>query len=628
MKDFISNVFQILPRIRVPVVMAVDGSIVTTAMLASFLLRLDTSAQALFSVPYVPMSVAVALPIQMGVFWLSGLYRGIWRFSSIPDLTRILVATLLAVSATVLGLFLIIRLESVPRSVFVIDWLLLVVGLGGVRFGYRVARDSFRPSSEKTAIIVGAGRAGEQLFREFKNNLTLSTGVAGFIDDEPSLKGKYLHGVPVLGSIASLPQAIRRTGASEILIAIPSISNSRIRQIVDLCADLGVAVKRLPDLSSLVTGRVIASQLKAVSPEDLLGRPPVELNRQAMAEMLAGKRVLITGAGGSIGGELCRQIASFQPASLMLAEMTELFLYEIEKEMTELAPRLPISYVIQDVRNEKGVHKVFKEFRPEVVFHAAAYKHVPLMEQNPWQAIENNVGGTRNVAAAAGAFGAERFVLVSTDKAVNPTNVMGATKRVCEMVCTDLQQDYVDTRYIAVRFGNVLGSTGSVIPLFRRQIEVGGPVTVTHPDVRRYFMSIPEAVQLVMQAAAMGRGGEVFVLEMGEPVRIVDLAREMIALSGFIPEKEIKIVFTGLRPGEKLYEELLTDAESTVATSHPGVRIARLSPNMSEFRENLTNLLRTGAETTRTDLLKQLRGLVPEYGPAIEENRKRLRLIQ
>lgn len=624
----LNQVFHILPRIKVPVVMTVDATVVAAAMGASYLLRLDSGPLELLKLPYVFPSIILALCFQMSVFWFSGLYRGIWRFSSIPDLTRILVATFLGVCATALGLFFFNRLEGVPRSVFVIDWLLLVVGLGGVRFSYRVLRDSMRPSTEIKAIIVGAGRAGEQLYREFKNNPALNIGIVGFVDDEPSLKGKYLHGVPVFGGTPRLPEVVKITGASEILIAIPSIENKKIRQIVDLCADLGVSVKRLPDLSSFVTGRVIATQLKAVSPEDLLGRPPVELNRQAMAEMLAGKRVLVTGAGGSIGGELCRQIAAFQPASLILAEMTELFLYEIEREMSDLAPRLPIAYIIQDVRNRSGVERMFRDHRPEVVFHAAAYKHVPLMEVNPWQAIENNVGGTRNVARAAGEFGAERFVLVSTDKAVNPTNVMGATKRVCEMVCTDLQQDHRETRYIAVRFGNVLGSTGSVIPLFQKQIESGGPVTVTHPDVRRYFMSIPEAVQLVMQAAAMGDGGEVFVLEMGEPVRIVDLAREMIALSGFIPEKEIKIQFTGLRPGEKLYEELLTDAESTVATSHPGVRIARLSRNKEDFRDLLDGILKTGASTSRTDLLEQLRGIVPEYGPAIEANRRRLRLIQ
>ncbi|MBI38535.1 MAG: polysaccharide biosynthesis protein [Leptospiraceae bacterium] len=617
-----------IPKFKVPIVMAVDALIAAVSMMAAFQLRLEGQVVELMTVSHVLQSVIVAVIVQMTVFWFSGLYRGIWRFSSIPDLTRILVGTMLGVSATGLAIFLINRLENVPRSIFIIDWLLLVVGLGGVRFGYRVLRDSLKPSTGEKAIIVGAGRAGEQLFREFKNNPALNIGVVGFIDDEPALKGKYLHGVPVFGGIPRLPDVIRMTEASEILIAIPAIDNKRIRQIVDLCADLGVGVKRLPDLSSFVTGKVIATQLKSVSPEDLLGRPPVQLNRQAMAEMLAGKRVLVTGAGGSIGGELCRQIVAFQPASLILAEVTELFLYEIEREMAELAPRLPVTYLIHDVRNRKGVERIFRDHRPEVVFHAAAYKHVPLMEENPWQAIENNVGGTRNVASAAGSFGAERFVLVSTDKAVNPTNVMGATKRICEMVCTDLQSDFPETRYIAVRFGNVLGSTGSVIPLFQKQIESGGPVTVTHPDVRRYFMSIPEAVQLVMQAAAMGAGGEVFVLEMGDPVRIVDLAREMIALSGFIPDREIRIVFTGLRPGEKLYEELLTDAESTVATSHPGVRIARLSRNSVDFRDRLDSLLKTGAATSRKDLMEQLRGVVPEYGPAIEANRKRLRLIQ
>ncbi|MCB1304643.1 MAG: polysaccharide biosynthesis protein, partial [Leptospiraceae bacterium] len=440
--------------------MVVDAALATFAVIAAFLLRLDGTALSILELPYLRVTVAIALPVQMTVFWFSGLYRGIWRFSSIPDLVRILFASCLGVSASALAIFLFNRLEGVPRSIFVIDWLLLIVGLGGVRFSYRILRDSVRPIMGTKAIIVGAGRAGEQLFREFKNNPALNIGVVGFIDDEPALRGKYLHGVPVLGGMSSLPRAVRSTGATEILIAIPTITNRKIREIVDSCAELGVHVKRLPDLSSFVTGKVIANQLKAVSPEDLLGRPPVELNRQAMADMLVGKRVLVTGAGGSIGSELCRQIAAFNPASLIFVEMTELFLYEIEREMSEIAPRVSVNYIIQDVRYKQGVDEVFRKFRPEVVFHAAAYKHVPLMEQNPWQAVLNNIGGTRNVATAAGSHGAERFVLISTDKAVNPTNVMGATKRICEMTCTDAQQDYPDTRYIAVRFGNVLGSTG------------------------------------------------------------------------------------------------------------------------------------------------------------------------
>ncbi|MCB1174518.1 MAG: polysaccharide biosynthesis protein [Leptospiraceae bacterium] len=627
---YISNkhITEWLVRFKIPIVFTVDLGLSILAFCAAFFIRLDQDLPSIWSNPGFLIALALATAIQMTVFWFAGLYRGIWRFSSIPDLVRIVLATTFGVSLTALVVFFWNRLGGIPRSIFIIDWLMLVVGLGGVRFSYRIWRDSFHPSFENRAIIVGAGRAGEQLYRELRHNSALNTGVVGFVDDEPALRGKYLHGVPILGEIRDLSELVNRTGATDILIAIPSISSERLRSIVDSCAELGVNVKRLPDLSSFVSGRIFVNQLKDVGPEDLLRRKPVELNRQSMAEMLRGKRVLVTGAGGSIGSEICRQILQFGPACLILIEQTELFLYEIEKQLSELTSQIPIHYIIADVRNESVINTIFHEKRPEVVFHAAAYKHVPLMETNPWYAVQNNVGGTRNVARAAGKYQSERFVLISTDKAVNPTNVMGATKRICEMVCMDLQESELQTRFIAVRFGNVLGSTGSVIPLFKRQIEEGGPVTVTHPDVRRYFMSIPEAVQLVMQAAAMGVGGEVFVLEMGEPVRILDLAREMIALSGHIPDRDIKIKFTGLRPGEKLYEELLTGAESTMTTSHPGVRIARLSKNAADFQDLLQGLLRLPVKTSDTELIRTIQLLVPEYGPSVELNKKQLRLVQ
>lgn len=628
MDQFLKSLIQRLVAVKIWLVLLIDSMVAGIGFLAAYLLRQDFDP--FLSETYAPLwpTIIGIVAVQLIVFYFSGLYRGIWRFSSTHDLFRIVVAATLGVAGGALIAFFINRLEGIPRTVFIIDWLILIVGLGGIRFSYRLLRDFLQPGSEKKAIIIGAGRAGEQLFREFKNSSTLNTSIVGFLDDEPALKGKYLHGVKIYGGISDLNRAVSETEAGEILIAIPGIKNQKIREIVNKSAELGISVKRLPDLTSFVKGQVTANQLKAVSPADLLGRAPVELNRIAMAEMLSDRRVMVTGAGGSIGCELVRQIIEFKPASLVLLDMTELFLYEAEQELSELAPQLPAKFIIADVRSLTAVEKIMKENRPEVVFHAAAYKHVPLMEENPWQAVENNIGGTQNVAGAAGKYGVDKFILISTDKAVNPTNIMGVTKRICEMVCTELQTLHQNTRYIAVRFGNVLGSTGSVIPLFKKQIEAGGPVTVTHPDVRRYFMSIPEAVQLVMQAAAMGEGGEVFVLEMGDPVRITDLAREMIALSGFIPEKEIQIIFTGLRPGEKLYEELLTDAESTLATSHPGVRIAKLSKNHEDFSENLKYLLKEGAHTSRTDLMKRLEKLVPEYQVAVLKNREKLRLIQ
>lgn len=474
----------------------------------------------------------------------------------------------------------------------------------------------------KKVIIIGAGREGRQLLREIEENHPLGLQVGGFIDDNPDFWGKEISGVPVLGSTSGIHSFIQNTGAQEIFIADQKITPNQILKIMESVTGLPVSLKRLPDLSSFITGRLSANQLKHVSPEDLLRRKQVELDTAATGSMISGKTVLITGAGGSIGSEIVRQVIRFRPQKLILVDFSELFLYEIRNELLKTSPGIQAHYHLSDIRSDSLINKLFHQYKPDTVFHAAAYKHVPLLEDNPWEAIVNNIKGTINVAKAAGDHNAGQFILLSTDKAVNPTNVMGATKRICEMVCTDLQKQFPETRFIAVRFGNVLGSTGSVIPLFKQQIEEGGPVTVTHPEICRYFMSIPEAVQLVMQAGAMGSGGEVFVLEMGEPVKIADLARDMITLAGFIPEKEIPIVYTGLRPGEKLYEELLTDAESTVATSHPGIRIAKLSDNAAKFRDCLDALINDGVRLTNQELFEKLKELVPEYGPAVGESRR------
>jgi len=594
-----------------------DLTMVALAWLGAYWLRFNLDIPVEFS-RAMWSALMVVIPVQGIVFYAFGLYRGLWRFASVADLKRILIACSVAALASPAALVMAAQLNMVPRSVFLLDPLLLVMLMGGVRFAYRAWKDGHfflrRTGVGAPVLIVGAGETAMRLIKELAPSQVWR--VVGFVDAGSAQTGRQLGGVPILGGIEAIGEHARRSDARHAIIAMPSASVAARRHATELAAAAGLAVMTVPSLDDLLTGRVAISAIRKVELEDLLGRDRIELDEAGLHGLLENKTVLVTGAGGSIGAELCRQIARFGPQKLVFLEQSEFALYSIEQEF---AGR-PVSCVIGDVKDAARMDAVFVEHRPDVVFHAAAYKHVPLMEcANAWEAVRNNVQGTLNVARAALAAGTGEFVLISTDKAVNPTNVMGASKRLAEVVCQAVQAQRSATRFVMVRFGNVLGSSGSVIPRFREQIARGGPVTVTHPDIIRYFMLIPEAAQLVLQAGLMASrqrvGGEIFVLDMGEAVKIVDLARDLIRLSGFT-EDDIKIEFTGLRPGEKLYEELLADGESTLPTPHPKLRIAK--PSAVPDEQWLADLEQWLAVPSRTEAeVKQgLKARVPEYRPA------------
>lgn len=556
------------------------------------------------------------VPLQCFVFWSFNLYRGIWRYASVADLRRIVFAVIAATALIplVLGLF---RVQAVvPRSVLIIDPILLILVMGGSRLLYRLWKENLLYGDfslhGEPVLILGAGSAGIGLSKELSRSREWHQ--VGFLDDDVNKQARTLNGIKVLGKLDSLPYWAGRLGVEQIIVAMPTAPHHVRKYVIDLANRNGIKAQMVPTFEDLLSGRVAISQLRAVELDDLLGRDPVQLDDVGLQEQLTDKVVLVTGAGGSIGSELCRQIARFTPHKLVLFDASEFALYNIEQELNIKFPQLDIVYLAGDVRDAMRLEQVFAEYKPRVVFHAAAYKHVPLMERyNAWQAVRNNVFGTWQLAQCSQKHLVEKFVLISTDKAVNPTNVMGTTKRMAEMVCQGLQQAS-GTRFIIVRFGNVLGSNGSVIPKFREQIAKGGPVTVTHPEITRYFMSIPEAAQLVMQAGCMGNGGEILVLDMGDPVKIVDLAKDLIRLSG-LKEDEIKIEFTGLRPGEKLYEELLANDENTLPTPHPKLRIAQarmVSPDNWE-----TMICWTSANTSVADeeVRECMQKWVPEYTP-------------
>jgi FlaA1/EpsC-like NDP-sugar epimerase len=558
------------------------------------------------------------IPLQAVIFHGFGLYRGIWRFASIPDLRRIVLAAGTVGLAIPALLLMLQRLSDVPRSVLVLHPLLLVLIMGGSRFLYRAWRDghliSPRQFDAEPVIVMGAGAAGAMLLRDLAGSQRWRA--VGLLDDDPVKLRLQLQGVSVLGRLNDVARLAAAHRVSTVIVAMPSAPTPVRRNAVELVVGAGLKALTVPALADMLSGRVTAAEVRQVELEDLLGREQVLLDDAGLKEQLTGETVLVTGAGGSIGSELCRQIIRFAPAKLVFLEQSEFALYSIEQEFAGQ----PVCCVVGDVKDAARLEAVFSEHKPDVVFHAAAYKHVPLMESaNAWEAVRNNVRGTLNVARAALASGTGEFVLISTDKAVNPTNVMGASKRLAEMVCQAVQAKCSATRFVMVRFGNVLGSSGSVIPRFRQQIAAGGPVTVTHPDIIRYFMLIPEAAQLVLQAGLIAsrqqEGGQVFVLDMGEPVKIVDLARDLIRLSGFT-EDEIKIEFTGLRPGEKLYEELLADGESTLPTPHPKLRIAK--PSAAPDAQWLADLEQWLAVPSRgeAEVKQGLKSRVPEYQPA------------
>ncbi len=567
------NRIQAMERVPRLVVWLVQLSIFVLSGLAAFLIRFD------FTIPAVHVQHLVwALPIWLIAkaisFRLCGLDRGWWRFVSIHDVFRLGGGNFIGSLASTV-LILTLAPPGFPRSIYLLDLLICLLATTSVRVFTRMVQDSLynghETAGDKAVLIYGAGAAGVTLLREIRSNAGLHYRVLGFVDDNPQKQGVVIQGVKVLGSGNSLATLVLTHKIEETLIALPSATGLEMTAVLKRCHQAGVRCRTIPALAEMIEGRALATQIRDVAVEDLLGRNPVRLEEDQIRGALEGKVVLVTGAAGSVGSELCRQIARFQPAGIVGFEIAESPLFEIDREMRQTFPATPFYAEIGSVQNRARLDEVLRQYRPAAVYHAAAYKHVPLMEAHVFEAIENNVFGTYNVAVAAAEHGVEDFVMISSDKAVRPTNVMGATKRVAELLLLALQNGR--TKYVAVRFGNVLGSNGSVIPIFKKQIAAGGPVTVTHPEMRRFFMTIPEACQLVLQAAVIGEGGQICVLDMGEPVKIVDLARNLILLSGLKPDDDIKIEFTGMRPGEKLYEEVSTMLEDTVPTAHGKIRI-------------------------------------------------------
>jgi FlaA1/EpsC-like NDP-sugar epimerase len=560
-------------------------------------------------------SLALILPLQATIFLIFGLYRGLWRFASLVDLKRIVLAA--ALGAVLIPLVLMmLRLETiVPRSVLILYPLVLIFLMAGSRFAYRIWKEHrlYSPLAAlgEPVLVVGAGDAGARLTKELERSRQWR--VVGLLDDDPGKRGRRLRDVAVVGPIAELSRWADHYGVRKVIIALPSTNHVVRRRVAELCAKAGVEALTVPSYEDLISGRSALSAIRNVELDDLLGRDPVVLDNEGLAEWLGNRVVMVTGAGGSIGSELCRQIARFRPAKLVLFDVSEAALYEIVTALDDAFPLLPVASVVGDVKHAALVEDVLARERPQAIIHAAAYKHVPLMEEaNAWQAVRNNAWGTWVLARAAVAAKVEKFVLVSTDKAVNPTSVMGASKRMAELVCQQLAGG--PTQFVIVRFGNVFGSAGSVIPRFAEQIARGGPVTVTHPEITRFFMSIPEATQLLLQAGLQGRDGEILVLDMGEPVRIVDLARDMIKLSGADPER-IDVVFTGLRPGEKLFEEPLASDEAMKPTRHPKLFVASVREANEDTVRQMVAWCERDRPADEAEVRARLAAWIPEYAP-------------
>lgn len=633
---------------------ASDALLVNAGVFFALLIRFEGNPPQRYLQEYEKIAVAFTL-LTLVVFLLSGFYSSLWRYASVDDVFTVLRGTTLSTVVLFLLIYAMPPLarhlgwssagfvKSFPRSVVILTFLLNTMLVGGLRFSIRYARRSawvarrrpFRFSGvdrgsdaapTRRTLIVGAGDAGALVAREMAKHQELRYELLGYVDDDPYKQGMKVHGLPVLGTREDLPRLVSDLGVAELVIAMPSAAGHVIREVVTNVQDPRVKVMTLPGMYELLGGTVSINQIREVQIEDLLGREPVAVNLEEIAGYLSGERVLITGAGGSIGSELCRQVASFRPRELILLDHAENGVFETSLQLRHSFPDLQATVAIADVRERDKILQVFEHYRPQVVFHAAAHKHVPLMEAQPDEAIKTNVFGSKNVAEAAFKIRAKRFVMISTDKAVNPSSVMGATKRVAEMIVQALdgerrRSDPAGTRFAAVRFGNVLGSRGSVVPIFKEQIARGGPVTITHPDMRRYFMTIPEAVQLVIQAGVMGEGGEIFILDMGEPVRVLDLAENLIRLSGFEPGTDIPLVVTGPRPGEKLFEELLTAEEGTLSTRHKRIFIGRIHPIDADWlSEQLTTLQNALAENQPDmKVVAKLRNMIPDYRPVAWE---------
>jgi len=599
------------------VIVLFQAALLTVTYYCSFLLRFDFRLIDPYRTTCL-VTLPLILLIKLPAFYYFRLFSGWWRYVGMSDLLDIIKAAAVSAPLVCAGVYVFHGFSNYPRSVFVIDAILTVFLVGGTRFAIRAYYESARLHlSHANTLIVGAGRAGSAVVRELKENEKLEYNPVGIVDDDPSKQGLKIQGVPVLGSTRELPRLIAKHDVAHILIAIPSATGKQMQRIIERCKESNVDFRTLPALADIINGSVSFGSMRRVRVEDLLAREPVRLDLSRIRAKLEGKCVLITGAGGSIGSELARQIAQFNPGKLVLFDRSESDLFKIDLELSEGSASPNRVPVVGDILDVSRLREVFHGHKPHSVFHAAAFKHVPMMESNCFQAVTNNIFGTYNVALIAKQYGTGDFVMISSDKAVNPSNIMGVTKRVAELLILGLQRDA--TLFVSVRFGNVLGSTGSVIPIFEQQIANRKAITITHPEARRYFMTIPEAAQLVLQASTMGKGGEIFVLDMGEPVKVVDLAHTLIRLSGLEPDRDIPIVFTGLRPGEKLFEELQLEGEGIKPTAHQKIRVLEGGEvsfeQVGQWLEELTAIV--GSKNVH-NLVAKLKEIVPEYNPSKE----------
>ncbi|MBI5863194.1 MAG: polysaccharide biosynthesis protein [Planctomycetes bacterium] len=613
---------------RLLMVAAAHAALFAVTWLMAFGLAYNFSNFGLWIGTFFLRLLPIVVVVKLAIFAARGLLRGSWRYVSMRDVLQVTFASWLGFVAIFALYYGASNLRAIgvnfnpfegqdfPDSVFLLDFAGTIALVSGARIAVRLYHEEVQPVLEGAApklLILGAGNAGENVVREMNRQPVLQYRIVGFLDDDQAKWGATIHGVPVFGSIDKIREVCAEHAIDEILVAMPSATRAQVRRVIDLAQGTNLRFKTLPAIADLVAGRAQVQQIRDVDINDLLGRAPVQLDTDQVAKFIRARVVVVTGAGGSIGSEMCRQICSFRPERLLLIEQAEQNLFEIDRELRTKFPELTFVPYIADIADAGRVAAIFERERPSAVFHAAAHKHVPMMEYNPGEAVKNNVRGTMTVASVAAQHGVEKFVMISTDKAVNPTSIMGGSKRLAEMYIQALN-DRVGTEFITVRFGNVLGSSGSVIPIFKDQIRRGGPVTVTHPDMVRYFMTIPEAAQLVLQSASMGHGGEIYVLDMGEPVKILDLARDLITLSGFRPGEDIEIVFTGMRPGEKLFEELSIEGEDVSRTAHPKIGIWRKkAEEWTPLVAALEHLIGEADGLSRETLRDRLKHLVPEF---------------
>lgn len=618
------NNFLKIPINRIIALLIMDTMSIIIASFAAIYIRFDFQFNAIpkeYMLKFehiLPFNIAFTL--LFFVIWK--LYKSVWRYASATEMLNIVFATCCASAAQLV--FCHLSNQKMPRSYYIIYLFLLFAMSCGIRFSYRILRiinmkraDIIQKKNGNNVMLIGGGAAANAIIKEAESSQFVSMNIKCIIDDNPGCHGKFLRGVPIVGGRDKIADAVGQYSIDEIIFAIPSANNKTRKEILDICKETDCKLRTLPGIYQLINGDVSVSKLKEVEIEDLLGRDPIQINTEEVLDSVHNKVILVTGGGGSIGSELCRQIAAHHPKQLIILDIYENSAYEIQQELLRKYPDLNQVVLIASVRNTARIEKIFETYHPDIVYHAAAHKHVPLMETSPNEAIKNNVFGTYKTAQAAAKYGVKKFVLISTDKAVNPTNIMGASKRICEMVI-QMMNHTTDTNFVAVRFGNVLGSNGSVIPLFKQQIAAGGPVTVTDPNIIRYFMTIPEAVSLVLQAGAYARGGEIFVLNMGEPVKILDLATNLIKLSGYKPGEDIEIKFTGLRPGEKMYEELLMNEEGLKETANKMIFIGKpIEFDEEEFRRQL-DILEQEAVNEDGDIRTEVMKIVPTYHPTEE----------